>query len=91
MNYTEVYRKLYNSVKNENLSHEEVHKFALSIAEAISHLYGLTKFHDDQVIDTVSKIANELWNPLNLGGFDLDDKGQPIGFGINATGLNNNK
>lgn len=78
MNYTEIYRKIYASVQNENLSHEEIHRFALRITEAISELFGLTKHHDQQVINAVHEVANQLWNPLNLGGFDLDDKGQPL-------------
>lgn len=74
MDYTSVYKKIYSSLKNESLSHHEVHRFAIRITDVINELVLVTKHHDQQVIDTVSQIANQLWNPLNLGGFDLDDK-----------------
>ena len=79
MNYTETYRKIYSSIKNDCLSHEEIHRFTTIITEAMAHLYTVTNNHDQKVLDTVSDIAAKLWNPLNLGGFDLDDKGsQPL-------------
>jgi hypothetical protein len=78
MNYTEVYKKLYASLTDDYLSHEEVHRFAVKITDALNELFSATKYHEQCVIDTVSTIANQMWNPLNLGGFDLDDKGQPL-------------
>jgi len=74
MDYTSIYKKIYSSLINDNLSHDEIHRFAIRITDVINELVLVTKHHDQQVIDTVSQIANQLWNPLNLGGFDLDDR-----------------
>lgn len=74
MNYTEVYRKIYDSLKCDGALHEDIHRSALRITDAIAYLFSTTKQENSNVVNAVSDIANQLWNPLNLGGFDLDDK-----------------
>ena len=79
MNYTEMYNKIYNSLKLDNKASEEMHYIAISIADAINELVTLSKKQNSQTVYTISKILNSMWNPLKLGGFDLDDKdGQPF-------------
>ena len=79
MNYTEMYNKIYNSLKLENKASEEMHYIAISIADAINELVTLSKQQNSQTVYTISEILNSMWNPLNLVGFDLDDKnGQPF-------------
>lgn len=78
MNYTEVYRKIYDSLKCDGALHEDIHRSALKITDAIADLFSMTKHEGNEVFTAVSGIANQLWNPLNLGGFDLDDSGKKI-------------
>jgi hypothetical protein len=61
MNYTEMYRKIYEELKTEELSHDHVHKSTLSICEAISNLYLLTNEEFPSIIPTVSEIMNSLY------------------------------
>lgn len=74
MNYTEIYRKLYDCLNIDNLSHEDVHRCAITITEALSELSLILKSQNPQTVYAVNEIVNTMWNPLNLGGFDLDDK-----------------
>jgi len=76
MNYTAVYNKIYESLKCDGLVHEEMHRSALKITDAIADLFTMTRQENNRVTESISEIANQLWNPLNLGGFDLDDKNQ---------------
>ena len=79
MNYTEMYNKIYNSLKLDNKASEEMHYISISIADAITELVTLSKQQNSQTVYTISEILNSMWNPLNLVGFDLDDKnGQPF-------------
>ena len=78
MNYTEMYNKIYDSLKLDNKASEEMHYIAISIADAITELVTLSKQQNSQTVYTISEILNSMWNPLNLGGFDLDDKNRKI-------------
>ena len=79
MNYTEIYNKIYDSLKLDNKASEEMHYISISIADAITELVTLSKQQNSQTVYTISEILNSMWNPLNLVGFDLDDKnGQPF-------------
>ena len=79
MNYTEMYNKIYNSLKLDNKASEEMHYISISIADAITELVTLSKQQNSQTVYTISEILNSMWNPLNLVGFDLDYKnGQPF-------------
>jgi hypothetical protein len=53
-----------------------MHRSALKITDAIADLFTMTRQENNRVTESISEIANQLWNPLNLGGFDLDDKNQ---------------
>ena len=87
MNYTETYRKLYASIKIEDTPHEVAHRASLRIADAISYLYLTSKTYNEETMEVVKEAVSG----LKIGGYDLDDRGQLIGFGTSATGLNNNK
>jgi hypothetical protein len=65
MNYTEIYNKVYAELKNDQLSHEEVHKSAISICEAISNLYTLSTVYVPSVLSTITEIIEDL-NQSNL-------------------------
>ena len=80
MNYTEMYNKIYNSLKLDNKASEEMHYISISIADAITELVTLSKQQNSQTVYTISEILNSImWNTLNLVGFNLDDKnGQPF-------------
>ncbi len=80
--YTKTYRGIYSMVKKESMPHETAHKAALKITDAILDIYLFAEEYPSELTDIIN---------YKFGGFDLDDKGQPIGFGINATGLNNSK
>lgn len=69
-------------IKKKNMPHETAHKAAVRITEAILDIYMFAEEHPSELTDIMN---------YKFGGIDLDDKGQPIGFGINATGLNNSK
>lgn len=87
MNYTETYKKIYASIKIDNVTHEIAHNAALRIADAIMDIYQISCVYKEETLDIVKSIVSE----FKIGGYDLDDKGQPIGFGIKAVGLKNNK
>ena len=79
MNYTEIYNKIYDCVKSDNKESEQIHYTTVSIANAINGLFRLSKQQNAQTVNAMSEILSLMWNPLNLGGFDLDDKdGQPF-------------
>ena len=81
-NYTKVYKDIYGVIKKDNIPHEDAHKAAIKITEAVLDIYMFTEQYPSGLTDIIN---------YKFGGIDLDDKGQPIGFGINATGLNNSK
>lgn len=87
MNYTETYRKIYSSIKTETMPHEVAHYAALRITDAISHIYQTSQVYKEETLDIIKDVIAE----FKIGGYDLDDKGQPASFGTSATGLNNNK
>jgi hypothetical protein len=43
------------------------------------------------MMEDIMNIVSDFSSNNKIGGYDLDDRGQPIGFGTSATGLNNNK
>jgi cysteinyl-tRNA synthetase len=65
MNYTDMYRKVYAELKNNELSHEEVHKSAISICEAITNLYVLSNTYVPSVLSIITEIIEDL-NQSNL-------------------------
>jgi hypothetical protein len=87
MNYTETYRKIYSSIKTETMPHEIAHNAALRIADAIGHIYQTSQVYKEETLDIIKDVIAE----FKIGGYDLDDRGQPTNFGTSATGLNNNK
>lgn len=91
MNYTEIYNKIYDCLKCDNKENEEIHYNSVGITDAISELFRLSKQQNLQTAHAISEILNLMWNPLNLGEYNVDGKNQPTNFGTSATGLNNNK
>lgn len=89
MNYTEVYNSIYNAIKTDLIPHEVAHGASLRISDAINGIYMFLLQNYPESINSLGDIINNFWTSQKFGGYDLDDKGQPIGFGINATGLNN--
>lgn len=61
MNYTQMYNKVYAELKNDELSHEAVHKSAIAICEAISNLYLLTNEQYPSVFSAVTEIIEDLY------------------------------
>ena len=91
MNYTDTYRKIYEVISILDLSHEKKHQAALRIADSLSQIYIYSNRQFPEVLPQILDIAKDFCADAKIGGYDLDDKGYPNGFGINATGLNNNK
>jgi hypothetical protein len=91
MNYTDTYRKIYEVISDLDLPHEKKHRAALKITDSLSQIYMYSNKQFPEVLPQILEIAKDFCADAKIGGYDLDDKGQILGFGINATGLNNNK
>lgn len=91
MNYTDTYRKIYEVISNLDLPHEKKHHAALRIADSLSQIYIYSNRQFPEILPEILEVAKEFLTDAKIGGYDLDDSGQPIGFGIKATGLNSNK
>lgn len=91
MNYTDTYRKIYEVISNLDLPHEKKHHAALRIADSLNEIYVYSNKQFPEILPQILDIAKDFCSEAKLGGYDLDDNGYPIGFGIKATGLKNNK
>lgn len=66
MSYTEIYRKIYEQIKFDQISHEEAHRISLLITDAISNLGLIIKENSVQLqkhsllTNTVNEIVNKL-------------------------------
>lgn len=77
MNYTEIYRKIYSSVKNDNISHQNAHSISIRITDAIVDLYNYTNVNVPDIHQVVGETIVQFWNDkinTKLGGYDIDDK-----------------
>lgn len=88
MNYTKVYRTIYETLSQTGLEHEKIHNASLRITNALSDIYIYTNRQFPEALNQVLEIAENFYSNVKLGGYDLDDSGLPVGYGINATGLN---
>ncbi len=68
MKYTETYRKIYDSVKNESIDHKDAHHVALRITDAINYL-NLKSQNDSNILEAVKDVVSN----LNYGA--IIDKG----------------
>ena len=91
MNYTETYNKVYSDLTKNNLPHEKLHSAALRITNALGDIYCYTNKQFPDMMEDIMNIVSDFSSNNKIGGYDLDDRGQPICFGTSATGLNNNK
>ena len=61
--YTQVYRDIYDVIKNDNIPHEEAHKASISIANAISDIYLFSMQYPIEIhgviSDAIEKIINK--------------------------------
>jgi hypothetical protein len=68
MKYTETYRKIYDSVKNESVDHRDAHHVALRITDAINYL-NLKSQNNSDILEVVKDAV------LNLDSSAIIDKG----------------
>jgi hypothetical protein len=59
MKYTETYRKIYDSVKNESIDHKDAHHVALRITDAINYL-NLRSQNDSNILEVVKDVVSNL-------------------------------
>jgi hypothetical protein len=59
MKYTETYRKIYDSVKNESVDHTDAHHVALRITDAINYL-NLRSQNDSNILEVVKDVVSNL-------------------------------
>lgn len=86
MNYTQVYRQVYSTIKKENVSHENAHKTALRITNALNDLY-LDSLQMPLVLKDIVDIIEGIEKNGKFGGYDLDDNGNIIsGYQQNPVG-----
>lgn len=76
MNYTKVYRSIYNVLSETNLAHEKLHNASLRIANALSDIYIYTNKQFPEALDDILKIAEDFCAEAKIGGYDLDDRDQ---------------
>lgn len=74
MDYTETYNKVYSALQKSNLPHENLHRSALRIADALSDIYCYTSRQFPDAIEDVMNIVNDFSSTDKIGGYDLDDK-----------------
>lgn len=94
MNYTETYRKIYSIISELDLPHEKKHTAALRIADALNNVYMYTHKQFPELMDKILNAVQDFCDDVKLGGYDLDDKGFPIGYykeGTSFPGAKNNK
>ena len=89
MNYTDTYKKIYEVVSKLGLPHDNTHNASLRIADALNDIYVYTNRQFPEILPEILHIAEGFCADAKVGGYDLDDKGNPVGFGIKASGLNN--
>jgi len=89
MNYTKVYRQVYEVLSKTGLEHEKIHNASLRITNALSEIYIYTNKQFPEALDPILQIAENFCSQVKVGGYDLDDKGLPSGYGISASGLKN--
>lgn len=91
MDYTKLYRDIYSVISEVDLPHERKHKASIRIADALSDIYIYTNKQFPEAMEKILEIAENFISQVKIGGYDLDDKGYPIGLGTRAAGLKNNK
>lgn len=91
MNYTDTYRRIYETISNVDLPHEKVHRAALKITDSLSEIYMYSNRQFPEKLPDILEIAEVFCAEAKLGGYDIDDKGYPVGYGIKADGLKNSK
>ena len=96
MNYTETYKKIYSIISQANLAHNKTHVAALRISDALNDIFVYTNKQFPELLDQILSATQDFCDDIKIGGYDLDDKGLPIGTsiykdGTSFPGLNNNK
>ena len=91
MNYTDTYRRIYETISNLDIPHEKAHRAALKITDSLSEIYLYSNRQFPEKLPAILEIAEVFCAEAKLGGYDIDDKGYPVGYGIKADGLKNSK
>ena len=79
MNYTETYRRIYSIISKVDIPHEKKHTATLRIADALNDILIYTKRQFPEVMDEILMAVQDFCDDVKIGGYDLDDKGFPIG------------
>lgn len=74
MNYTEQYNQIYAAICKADLPHEQTHKSALRITDALNDIFVYTNMQFPSVMDEIMDIVEEFTATVKLGGYDLDDR-----------------
>lgn len=96
MNYTETYKKIYSIISEANLSHDKTHVAALRISDALNDIFVYTNRQFPELMNQILNAAQDFCDDIKIGGYDLDDKGMPVGMsfykdGTSLTGLKNKR
>ncbi len=78
MNYTRTYKKIYKKLNQTNLPHEKIHSASLRITEALNDIYVFSKENFPDLTKDIAGILEQTCSEIKFGGYDLDDKGQPL-------------
>ncbi len=78
INYTHLYNKIYSAIKTDDIPHDKAHRSALRIADAINDIYIYTNVQYPDKLDDILDTVEFFCNAIRLGGYDLDDKGNPL-------------
>lgn len=77
MNYTETYRKIYDLFADSDISHEQINRASLRIANAIHDIYAFTQRQAPGLVDQVASVVEEFSSNIRkVGSYDLDEKDQ---------------
>jgi len=74
MNYTEIYKQIYAAISKANLPHEQTHKSALRIADALNDVFVYTTMQFPFMMDEIMDIVEQFTATVKIGGYDLDDR-----------------
>lgn len=74
MNYTEQYNQIYAAISKADLPHEQTHKSALRITDALNDIFVYTSMQFPFIMDEIMDIVEKFTTTVKLGGYDLDDR-----------------
>lgn len=65
MSYTEIYKKIYDQIKFDKISHKEAHRMSILITDVISNLCGLIIKENSVQLQRHSSLTNTVNEIIN--------------------------